>query len=118
MGGADVLAGWLTFLGTQMIAYILAAALVADVHLMTTSCAPGNAVEQELAIARRASGFDAHVFGSGISNDGSDFFIDRPVDIGWISIFNDDPPLLHWSRSLLWQGALPLRRMEASSPID
>lgn len=40
---------------------------------MATSCAPGDAVEQKLAIARRALGFDAHVFGSVISDDGSDF---------------------------------------------
>src|SRR5258708_28376872 len=93
MGGADVLAGWLTFLGTQVIAYILAAALVADVHLMATSCAPGDAVEQKLAIARRASGFDAHVFGSVISDDGSDFFINWPVAIGGVSHFYDEPPL-------------------------
>src|SRR6266404_8576387 len=118
MVGADVLAGWLAFLGTQVIAYILAAALVADVHLMATSCAPGDAVEQKLAIARRASGFDAHVFGSVISDDGSDFFINWPVDIGGISIFDDDPPLLNRPRSLLWQGTLPLRRLEAGSSID
>jgi hypothetical protein len=39
---------------------------------MATSCAPRDAVEQKLAIARRASGFDAHVFGSVISDDGTD----------------------------------------------
>jgi Resolvase, N terminal domain len=37
-------------------------ALVAHVHLVPASRAPGDAVQQKIAVARRASGFGAHVF--------------------------------------------------------
>ena len=83
-----------------MIAYVLAAALVADEHLMSASGAPGNAVQEESAVARRASGLDAHVLGPVISDDGADFFIGRPVNVGGVSVFDDDPPFIHGPRRL------------------
>ena len=60
---ADVLAGRQALMGAEMVADILPATLVADVHLMAASRAPGDAMQQKLAVARRASGLGAHVFG-------------------------------------------------------
>ena len=51
-------------------------------------------MQQKIAIARRASGFGAHVFGPVVSYDGADFFIGRPVDVGGIPVLHDDPPFL------------------------
>jgi hypothetical protein len=72
---ADVLARRQALVGAQMIAHILPAAFVANVHLVATSSAPSDAVQQKIAMAGSASRFDAHVFGSVVSYDVADFLI-------------------------------------------
>lgn len=101
-----------------MIADILPAAFVANVHLVATSSTPSNAVQQNIAIAGSTSRFDAHVFGSVVSYDITDFFISRPVDVGRISVLHDDPPFLNWSRHLSRRAAFARDRTGAGPPID
>nr|WP_294509843.1 hypothetical protein [uncultured Rhodopila sp.] len=94
--GTDILAGRQTLVGVQMIAYILSAALVADVHLVAASRAPGNAVQQKIAVARSASCLGTHVFGPVVFYYATDHFISRPVDVGWIPTLHDNPSFLDW----------------------
>ena len=109
---ADVLAGRQPFVGVEMIAHILPTAFVADVHLVPASRTPCDAVQQKIAVARRSSGFDAHVFGPVVSYDVADFFIGRPVDIGGIPILHDNPPILN--RAWRFPGDAPSRVTSAS----
>jgi hypothetical protein len=92
--GADVLAGPQALIGAQMVAYILSPALVADIHLMTAPRAPGDAVQQKIAVAGSASRLGAHVFGPVILYDVANHFISRPVNVGGISVLHDNPPFL------------------------
>ena len=86
-----MLIGRQAFAGAEMIAHILSAALVANVHFVPASRAPDDAVQQKIAVARRASGFGAHVFCPIVSCDGADLFIGRPVDVGGIPILQRRP---------------------------
>jgi hypothetical protein len=47
----DILTGRQALIGAKMVANILPAALVADVHLITAACAPGDSVQQKIAVA-------------------------------------------------------------------
>lgn len=73
----DMLAGRQSFGRAQMIADMCAATLVTDIHLMSATRAPGDAMQQEIAVARCASGLGAHVFSPVVLKGGSDFFIGR-----------------------------------------
>ncbi len=96
--GADVLAGRQALVGAQMVTYILPAALVADVHLVTAPRAPGDAVQQKIAVAGSASRLVAHVFGPIVSYDAADHFVGQPVDVGRIPALHDNSPFLDWPR--------------------
>ena len=52
---SHLLAGRQPLIGAQVIAYVLASALVADEHLVPASGAPGDAVQEKFAVARRAA---------------------------------------------------------------
>src|SRR6516162_166564 len=101
-----------------MVAHILPAALITNVHLMAAPCAPGDAVQQKFSVARGSSGLDAHVFGSVVSYDTPDFFISRPVDIGGISVLHDKAPFLHWPWGFHRRSAFAPGRTDARSSID
>src|SRR4051794_41931516 len=81
-------------MGAKMIADVLPAALVTDVHFVPASCAPNNAVQQKIAVAGSSSRLGTHIFGSIVSDNTANFFIDRPVDVRRIPILHDDPPFL------------------------
>jgi hypothetical protein len=74
-------------------------------------------MQQEIAVARRASGFDAHVFGSVVLQGGVDFFIGWPIDVGGISVFHDDTPFIHRLRRLHLRRAFA-RRSHPRPSID
>ena len=102
----------------QMIADILSAALVANVHFVTASGAPRDAVQQKFAVSRCSSCLRAHVFGSVVSDNTSDLFIGRPIDVSWISILHDEPPFLHWPRGFCRRQALAHNLAHPGSAID
>ena len=77
-------------LGAQMVTYILPAALIADVHLVTAPRAPGDAVQQKIAVAGCAPRLVAHVFRPIVSYDAADHFVGRPVTDGPVQ-----PPVVH-----------------------
>ena len=54
---------------------------------MAAACAPGDAVQQKIAIAGSSSCLRAHVFGPIVPYDVADCFESRPVDVGGIRSF-------------------------------
>src|SRR5580692_5009431 len=113
-----MLAGWQSLMTPQMIADILSAALVANVHLVTASSAPGDAVQQKFAVSRCSSRLRAHVFGSVVSDNTPDLFKGRPIDVSRISILHDEPPFLHWPRGFCRRYALTRNLAHPGSAID
>lgn len=101
-----------------MIANILPAAFVADEHFMSASPAPGDAVQEEFAVARRTSGLDAHIFGSVVSYLSADFFIGRPINVGGISVFHENAPLVYRPPRFGFRSAFANWRVHAGPPID
>src|SRR3954452_2062434 len=95
---ADVLAGGQAFVRAQVIADIFPAAFVTSVHFVAASCAPGNAVQQKIAVTGRSSRLEAHVFSSVVLDNAADFLVDGPVDVGWVPVPHDDPPVLDGKR--------------------
>ena len=83
-----------TLMGAEMIAHILPASFVADVHLVTAACAPGDAVQQKIAFTGSSSCLRAQVFGPIVPDDVADCYKSRPVDVGGIPILHDDAPFL------------------------
>src|SRR6201999_1636653 len=104
---------WQALMGAQMIAHILPAAFVADIHFVAASCAPGDAVQQKFALARSPSRLRAHVFGSVVFYDAADVLIGRPVDIRRIAVLHDDPPFSERTRYLCRQYAFARDRTDA-----
>src|SRR5262249_23457656 len=97
---ADVLACWQTLMRAQVIADVLGASFVADVHLVTASPAPCDPLQQKFAFSRGTPGLFAHVFGSVIADDASDLLVSLPINIRRIAILDDNPPLVDRSRRL------------------
>jgi len=95
----DVLTDGQARVGAQVIADILATPLVADIHLVTTARAPGDAVQQEFAIAGSAARLGAHVFGPVVAHDAADLLIAWPIDVGRIFVLYDDAPFIGKRRS-------------------
>src|SRR4051812_33442192 len=73
--GANVLAGGQAFMRAQVIADILPAAFVTSVHFMAASCAPGDAVQQKIAVTGGSSRLEAHVLSSVVLDNAADFFV-------------------------------------------
>src|ERR1700756_3090898 len=96
----------------------MAASLVADEHLVSAPPAPGDAVQKKFAVAGRAAGFGAHIFGPVVSYDSANSFIRRPVDVGRKSVFHDDPPFIHRPQLFSFRRAITRWRMHARTAIN
>ena len=75
-----------------MVANILTTPFVSNEHLVPASCAPDDAVQQQLAIAGSPSRFGSHIFGSIIADDASDLLVGLPIYICRIAILDDNTP--------------------------
>src|SRR4051794_17267231 len=102
----------------QVIADIFPAAFITSVHFVAALCAPGDAVQQKIAVTGRSSRFEAHVFSSIVLDNAADFFIAGPVDVGWIPVPHDDPPLLEGKGHFPGRAALTDDVAGTSPPVD
>src|ERR1051325_3818083 len=101
-----------------MIAHILSTTLVADIHFVAASPAPGDAMQQKIAVAGSASRLGTHVFGPVVSDDAADHFISRPVDVGGIAVLYDNPPFLDRPRRFRPRPTLTSESPHAGAAID
>src|SRR5690348_17541838 len=76
----------------QMVAHVLAAALVAHGHLVPAFAAPGDAVEQRGAVTRDASGLVDQILGPVVAQHGLNALKGLPVDECRILVLHDDLP--------------------------
>src|SRR6185369_361305 len=93
-GGSQTLADRSAVLLAQMVAHVLAAALVAHGHLVPAFAAPGDAVEQRGAVARGASGLVEQILGPVVAQHGLNALEGLPVDECRILVLHDDLPFL------------------------
>lgn len=101
-----------------MIAHILSATFVANVHLVAAPPAPDDAMQQKLAVAGSTSRLDAHVFGSVVSHDVTDILMGWPVDVRRIPVLHDDPPFIDRPRHLCRRTAFARGGTGPGSSID
>src|SRR5204863_9706248 len=89
-GGSQTLADRSAVLLAQMVAHVLAAALVAHGHLVPAFAAPGDAVEQRGAVARDASGLVDQILGPIVAQHGLNALESLPLDECSILVLHDD----------------------------
>src|SRR3954464_5499771 len=92
--GSQTLADRNAVLLAQMVAHVLAAALVAHGHLVPAFAAPGDAVEQRGAVARDASGLVDQILGPVVAQHGLNALESLPLDECRIPVLHDDLPFL------------------------
>jgi hypothetical protein len=84
----------------QMIANLLAAALVAHDHLVAALAAPGNPVQQCSAVTRDAATLGAQLFGAVVAQHGLDLLKRLPTYVSGIFFLHHDPPVHSRTRRL------------------
>ena len=65
-----------------------------------------------------SSRLEAHVFGSVVLDNAADFFVGGPVDVGWIPVPHDDPPILDGQRHFPGRAALTGDVAGTRPPVD
>src|SRR3954464_9839320 len=80
--------------------------------------APSDAVQQKSAVTGRSSRLEAHVFSSIVLDNAADFFIAGPVDVGWIPVPHDDPPLIEGKGHFPGRAALTGDVAGTRPPVD
>ena len=75
-------------------------------------------MQQKIAVTGAPSRLEAHVFGSVVLDDAADFFVGGPVDVGWIPVPHDDPPLLDGKRHFPGRAALTGDVAGTRPPVD
>src|SRR3954451_3725944 len=85
---------------------------------MAALSAPGDAVQQKIAVTGAPSRLEAHVFGSAVFGNAADFFGGGPVDVGWIPVPHDDLPILDRPRHFPGRAALTGDIAGTRPPVD
>jgi len=91
---AQTLADWLVVLLAQVIANVLATALIAYGHLVSAFAAPGDAMKESRTVTWNAAGLVVQIFRPIVAQHGLDALEGFPIHIGWIFVLHDDPPFL------------------------
>jgi hypothetical protein len=77
----------------QVIANVLASALVPHYHPVTALTKPGNPVQQRYAVTRDAATLGTQVFGAVVVQHGLDLLKRLPTYVGGIFVLYHDPPV-------------------------
>src|SRR5258708_9603662 len=77
----------------QVIANVLAAALVAHDHFVAALAAPGDPVQQCRAATRDAATLGAQIFGAVVAQHGPDLLKCLPTYVSGIFVLHHDPPV-------------------------
>jgi len=115
---AQTLADWLVVLLAQVIANVLATALIAYGHLVSAFAAPGDAMKESRTVTWNAAGLVVQIFRPIVAQHGLDALEGFPAHIGWIFVLHDDPPFLARTELPLCPTAMPFGRTHPGPAID